>query len=260
MVVLEGTSLGVVGATSTGKSWFLDSAAKVGQTAVAVCPVEERESYKLVEDVAIFMDKNWLPRFGQFQATGWIDLLKWFQQKTDDPKVQIIGFDTGSRLTELAWHEALKMYKTDNPASLGKNWGAPWQQFGGLVDEFLTMISLAVLKGKVVVTLWHGEMREMEGAGEARKKDTAAGREVIWEDSLLPKIRGRTRDSLPTQFSMWLHAGITGEGGATARHLSAQVTTARVGRSRRTLKGGPKFKNDMAEILGAGGLLETSAQ
>jgi hypothetical protein len=226
---------------------------------VAVSPIEERDSYRKVKDVTVFQDTKWRPRFDEWNAVAWIDLLKWFDAKIKGD-VEIIGFDTGSRLSENAWHEALKMYRTDDPSSLGKSWGAPWQQFQALIEEWLSMISSAVAAGKIVIVNWHGEMREMEGVGEAKVKPAKPGekQDILWEDSLVPRIRGSIRDAVPQQFSLWLHAGIDPAGGATKRYLTAGVTTARIGRSRRSLKGGPRFANDLNTILTAGGLLDGS--
>lgn len=256
--IKRGTSIGIVGVTSTGKSTLLNSAAKVGRTAIAVCPASERDSYEHVEDVTVFMDELWLPRFDKWQATGWLAFLKWFADRIADESVQIIGHDTTSELSELAWHEALKMYRTEDPSSLGANWGAPWQVFAGLITEYLNMVDIAVSRGKIVIASWHGEMREQEGIGEPSKDRKG---DVSWNDTMMPSIRGKMRQIVPARFSLWLHAGITPAPSPNLkakRFVSDSADSTKIGRSRAAvhLDGGPKWDNDLETLLKAARLLD----
>lgn len=264
MGVNRGISIGVVGITSTGKSYLLDSAAKVGKTAVAVCPTSERDSYEHCQDVTVFLDTSWLPRFNKFNASGWLEYLKWFAAQIADESVQIIGSDTMSELAELAWHEALKMYQTEDPSSLGKNWGAPWQVFTGLITERMNMVDIAVARGKIVLDLWHGEMREQEGVGEAlvtvKSKQGKLDREINWSETMMPRIRGSVRQAIPQRYSLWLFASMIpgmSDKVAPKRFVSDGVDQVKVGRSRTAvqLKGGPRFENDLGTLLRAAGIL-----
>lgn len=251
MTFTGGTTIGVVGVTSTGKSTFLRSAAEVGKTVVAISPSDEDDSYLGSEVVReIFMDPEWRPRDGAFQATAWLAHLKWLRAARKDATVRIIGFDTASVLADLAWHEALKPHAVDDPSKLGANWGAPWQAFGGLMDEWFTEIALARHAGKVVVALWHGELRETEGVGEATVKQSRQGEEVHWGETLMPRIRGSIRQSVPSKFSLWMRAGVT-VGPETKRFLTVGSDKTMLARSRIALHGGPKFPNSLKAVLAA---------
>jgi hypothetical protein len=225
-----GRLIGVTGLPGTGKTTFALSAAEVGKTAVAVTDLKEEESYASLEAPHIVKpvyDVGWRPRQDKYAAAAFEDLLKWVTARQADD-CRNIAIDTATEASEFALHAVMAMAQTDDPSSMdhGRAYTGHNRQFQALINE----ATICASKGKNVIMIFHGGMKELEGAGEAqlvkgRQKDTSGQPVLEWqfEEKMLPVLMGTNKyaQNIGAKFPLWLYSFTTGFGPGTKYWLTA---------------------------------------
>lgn len=245
--------LGILGPPKTGKSHFARSCAEVGKTAVALCDPTEVNFYKAagIEPV-VFSDLAWRPYFSKFDAKGFSELMHWLDKVKDADYVVI---DPASEVSDLAMHEVLQMHGSDDPKAAG-GYGEGYTSHNRLMHQFLVELQRLYAKGSTIVCTWHTRMKEMEGAGDAKKGKGMSGKEEIqFEERLLPVINTSMRQDIAGYFSGWLHTKLYGQGPGTKYCLTALPDQARPAGARLSFKTGsnlamiPNTMKGLLEVL-----------
>lgn len=218
--------IGVVGLPGSGKSHFARSARELGKTAVALTDPKEETTYG-TEGVTTFYDLDWRPHVNSYNATGFNRLLAWCDaQCGSDAKYIVI--DTGSEASDLAMHEVLKIHATGDPSDVphGKGWTGHDQKIKELVIELRRLQA----RGKTVIVTFHGQMKELEGAGTAQKRVSFGDKNVQefkFDEQLLPAVYGSIRQRIHSVFALWLYTNPIGFGAARKYYLTAVADNVR---------------------------------
>ena len=260
--------IGITGVPGTGKSFFARSACDIGPTAVAMIDPKEMTFYaeqKMVEAgiskltgadsdaVKLIADLDWRPHMRSFKATGFQDLLRWVAaRETDDSKYIVI--DPMSEVSDLALHEVLKVHSTNDPGDLSH--GRAYTGHDQLFKQLLTELRRLVVRGKTVICTFHGKMKELEGAGDAKKGvGMSGGQEWQFEEQMLPVFNSSYRQHIHSPFDLWLYTVTTGYGPGRKYYLTAQADNVRPAKHSVKFKAGaqiariPNTLKDLLEML-----------
>ena len=254
---MSGKTIGSFGAPGTGKSHFARSAANVAKVAVACIDPGEESFYlqhpKIGEQqVATFFDDKWRPFHGKYEATGYRGFMKWLdKQRSSD--AQVIVIDPADELSDLIFHEVLKHSNTDDPREMP--YGAAYIAHDRALKEAINETRALSYLGKDTIWIWHGRMREMEGAGDPEKGKSMQGDDVIeFEDRYLPAIGTNFRQHIAGMFQMWMYAYTKGQGPGTKYLLRATQNLACNAKVRVEFKAGVQatmLPNDYKSLLEA---------
>lgn len=251
MVMVTGHLIGITGIPGSGKSHFARSAAELGPTAVAIIDPKEASFYPAAGSKVI-SDLEWRPHLSKFAATGFRELLAWVAaRETDDS--QFVVIDPMSEVSDLAMHEVLKLHNTNDPSDLphGRAYTGHDQQMKQLVNELRRL----VVRGKTVICTFHGKMKELEGAGDAKKAVGMSGvQEWQFDEQMLPVLNTSMRQSIHSPFDLWLYTVPTGFGPGRKFYVTAVADAVRPAKHSVTFKAGVqpnRIPNTLKELLGA---------
>lgn len=216
--------IGITGIPGTGKSHFARSARALGKTAVALCDPKETSFYG-TDGVTVFADLDWRPHLSQYDADGITMLFAWLDARgKDDTKFVVV--DPMSEASDLAMHDVLKVHQTDDPRAVeyGRAYVAHDQQMKAMLTEFRRLVAA----GKTVICTFHGQMRELEGAGPAKKAKAMTG-ELEWrfDEQMLPAIGSNYRQRIHSAFDLWLYTAPEGFGPARRYYVTAVADAVR---------------------------------
>ena len=245
--------IGVVGVPGTGKSNMLRSARDIGKTVVALTDPKEASFYG-PEGVTLFHDFEWRPHANVYDADAFLKLLRWCDvvAKSD---AQFVVLDTGSEASDLAMHENLKMHATDSPSDVSH--GKAWIGHDQSIKQLVTELRRIVARGKTVVVAFHGQMKELEGAGSAQKRVSFGDKNVLeykFDEQLLPAMMTQYRQRIHSVFDIWLYTNPVGFGPARKWYVTAQADSVRPAKHNVTFKTGTNLAmipNDLKSLLGA---------
>ena len=219
----HGHLIGVTGIPGSGKSYFARSARECGKTAIATPDPKELSFY--AKDIALFCDLDWRPHLNEWKATALTELLAWLAARDKDD-TQYIVVDPFSEVSDLAFHEVLKVHATNDPREVeyGRAYTAHDQQIKAVITELRRL----TVHGKTVICTFHGKMRELEGAGDAKKKKAMTG-EMEWafEEQMLPAMNSGIRQSIHSAFNLWLFTKPVGFGPGQKFFVTAQPDAVR---------------------------------
>ena len=262
MTARRGLMMSVTGEPGSGKSSLIRSASALGTVAVACLPPSERDSYTNakgepmanIEPVA-FADDEWFPLLDSYKATAFMSFFQWLAKQAKRDDLFLLGVDTGSILSEAIMHDEIAPNRTGNPMDI-----AHGRAYGGHNAKMLQVVNMlrkATGNGTHVLVAWHGQMREQEGAGDAKPAPPVVGephQQLTFEDRFLPAMHGSLRQRIGGEFSLNLYANIEGFG-PNARYLvSALPGRAEPAKARVKFKEPAKahrLPNDMAALLEA---------
>ena len=240
--------IGLVGLPGEGKSHFARSARACGKTAIALTDPKELTFYG-PEGVTMFSDFDWRPHAGEWKATAMIDLLRWMdaQGKSD---AEYVVIDTGSEVSDLARHEALKVHATDNLMDVG--YGKAHAAHDGQMKAFINECRRLVVRGKTVIVTFHAHLKEMEGQGDAKKTKGMTG-EMEWtfDEQMLPALNTKYRSQIHGAFDLWLYMKPQGFGPARKWFMTAQADAVRPAKHSVRFKAGTNLAmipNDMTSL------------
>lgn len=219
-----GHMIGVTGIPGEGKSFFARSCRDVGKTHVALIDPKEASFYG-TENVRVFTDSEWRPHLKQFNATALTEHLKWIDDRSKDDS-RFIVVDTGSEVSDLATHEVLKLHSTNDMRDVP--YGRGYTAHDGQMKVWLNELRRLAARGKIVVVVFHAQMKELEGAGDAAKKKQMDG-EMEWEfnEQMLPALNTSYRQRIYSAFDLWLYTKPMGFGPARKYFLTAQADQVR---------------------------------
>ena len=223
-----GKMIGVIGSPGSGKSEF-SARAEVWarknkkRVAVACVPHGEQDSYpdNDIFVVKAFDDNDWLPLEGKYSAKAYMALYRWLGNLTKVGDIGLVTLDTFSSTGDLAMYDTLAPHGTDNPGDL--EYGAAYRGHDRRILYIRQQLDRLCLAGKHVVCTFHGEMREMEGAGRAEEKLTMKSKEkaLTWADQYVPSMQTKQRAKMPGWFSLWLFASCKGVGAGAKRTVTS---------------------------------------
>lgn len=251
----HGHMIGVVGVPGQGKSHFLRSARELGKCAIALTDPKEVSFYGAgAADVTLFHDFEWRPHANTYQAEAFLKLLQWCdaQAKSD---AQFIVVDTGSEVSDLAMHENLKMHATDSPSDVSH--GKAWIGHDQSIKQLVTELRRLAARGKMVLVAFHGQMKEMEGAGAAQKRASFGDKNVQefkFDEQLLPAMMTSIRQRIHSVFDIWAYTNPIGFGAARKWYVTLQADSVRPAKHSVTFKPGTNLAmipNDLRSLLGA---------
>lgn len=250
---MTGNMIGLVGNPGEGKSHFARSARDVGKTLIALTDPKEASFYG-PEGVSLFHDFDWRPHANDFSATAFLELLKWCDMvaKSD---AQFAVIDTGSEASDLAMHDNLKMHGAASPSDVsnGKAWIGHDQSMKALITELRRIQA----RGKTVIVTFHGQMKEMEGAGDAKKSIAFADKNKMewrFDEQLLPAIMTSMRQRIHSVFDIWLYTKPIGFGPARKYYVTAQADSVRPAKHSVSFRPGTNLAmipNDLKSLFGA---------
>ena len=244
---MAGHLIGIVGLPGTGKSHMARSCAEVGKTAVALTDPKEVSFYK---DASLFADLDWRPHLSQYTATAFNALVRWVADREKDDS-QFVVIDVGSECSDLAMHEVLKAHSTDDPRKL--EYGRAFTGHDGQLKTLITELRRLMVRGKIVVVTFHGQMKELEGQGDAKKGKSMSG-ETEWQfdEQMLPALQSSYRQRIHSGFDLWLYTKPMGFGAARKFYVTAEPDSVRPAKHSVTWKAGTNLAmipNTMKELL-----------
>lgn len=250
-VVHPGHLIGITGLPGTGKSHFARSARDVGKTLVALTDPKETTFYGS-EGVTVFHDFDWRPHLNIWKAEAFNALLRWLGDRTNDDS-KIIVIDTGTESSDLAMHEVLKMHATNNPGDV--EYGRAYTGHDGQIRSMLTELRRLVVRGKTVIVTFHGQMKELEGAGDAKKaKGMSGNMEWQFDEQMLPAMATSIRQRIAGAFDIWLYTKPIGFGPGRKYYVTAQADSVRPAKHSVNFKPGTniaQLDNTLGALLGA---------
>jgi hypothetical protein len=215
--------IGVTGVPGSGKSHFARSARDLGQTAVAIPDPKEAAFYG--PGVAVFADLDWRPHRAEFRATALQALLAWLDAQASGPAAFVI-IDPFSEVSDLAMHEVLKVHGTDDPRAL--EYGRAYTGHDALIRNVVNEMRRLVARGKTVICTFHGKMKELEGAGDAKlKQGMAKTAEWTFDEQVLPVMNSSIRQTIHSPFDLWLYTKPLGFGVGRKWYLTAVADSVR---------------------------------
>ena len=205
--------IGITGLPGEGKSHFARSCAKLGKTLAACADPKEIAFYAAGGVTAeLFVDLEWRPLAtpATFEATGFRGLLKWMDAAAKSDAAFVV-LDPVSEVSDLAMHETLRIHQTGDPGDVphGRAYTGHDTQIKALLNEARRCIA----RGKTVVCVFHGKMKELEGAGDAKKAKSMSG-ELEWtfDEQLLPVLNTSFRQTIHSAFDIWAYTKPSGFG------------------------------------------------
>ena len=247
--------IGVVGVPGSGKSFLARSAAKAGETHVAIIDPKEEAFYASSGcKVELITDLDWRPHLREFNATGYLRLLKWLDARAKDAS-KFIVIDPMSEASDLILHEVLKVHQTNDPSDLdhGRAYTGHDQK---VFSELLIELRRLHARGKTVIATFHAAMKELEGAGDATKQKAMSG-QVEWkfDDQLLPAMNSsKTRQRVSSPFDLWLYTKPQGFGPGRKFYVTAIADQVRPAKHSVTFKAGVNpalLPNTIKDLLAA---------
>ena len=245
--------IGLTGIPGTGKSHFARSARALGKTAVALTDPKEASFYG-TDGVSEFYDLDWRPHASVYNASALNALFAWFDARYKDDSEYLV-LDTGSEASDLAMNEVLKMHATGDPSDVSH--GKAYTGHDGLIRALVTEMRRCVVRGKTVICTFHAQMRELEGAGDAQKRQSFGDKNKMewqFEDQMLPAMRSSIRQRIAAPFDLWLYTKPTGFGPARKYYVTAVADTTRPAKHSVTFKPGTNpamIGNTLSELLSA---------
>jgi len=203
---LDPTTSGLVcdfiGPPGSGKSTLARSALQLGKGFAFVAPQAEIMSYTGHDlDYTPLIENDWNPAGERYQANAYKDMMKQLAEleKRDDLKVVI--FDTMSAgPSEAVWTAIMSSYGTANVQKVNNPY-APYVTYALWMTDVLNRIDLLRFRKKVhVIKLWHGDLKELEGLGTARKELVGGKMEVHWDLAMQAEMKGR---QMPQAITKW---------------------------------------------------------
>lgn len=247
---MAGHLIGVTGLPGSGKSHFARSAREVGKTLIALTDPKEQSFYGK-EGVTLFADLDWRPHLGSYNATALTALLAWLDARGKDD-AQYVVLDTFSEASDLAMHEVLKVHATNDPSDVqyGRAYTAHDQQIKTLVTELRRL----VVRGKTVICAFHGQMKELEGQGDAKKAKGMSGEsEWQFDEQMLPVMCTSIRQRIHSPFDLWLYTKPEGFGPARKYFVTAVADSVRPAKHSVIFKPAPitpaRIPNTVAALL-----------
>lgn len=245
--------IGVTGIPGSGKSYFARSARALGKTAIALTDPKEAGFYG-ADGVTVFADLEWRPHMSQYNADAMTRLFAWLDARSEDDS-QFVVLDTGSEASDLAMHEVLKVHSTDSPADIpyGRAYQGHDNQFNALITELRRLVA----RGKTCIVTFHGQMKELEGAGDAAKRPSFADKNKLewqFDDQMLPALRTALRQRIAAPFDLWLYTKPVGFGAARKYYVTAIADQVRPAKHSVTFKAGTnpaQIPNTLSDLLGA---------
>lgn len=249
--VKPGHLIGITGLPGTGKSHFARSCRDVGKTAIALTDPKETTFYG-AEGVEVFADLDWRPHLQSWNASAFNALLRWVDARAKDDS-RFVVVDTTSEVSDLVMHEVLKAHATDNPRDL--EYGRAYTAHDGQFKTLITELRRLVMRGKIVVCTFHGQMKELEGAGDAKKAKAMSGdMEWSFDEQMLPALNTSYRQRVHSAFGIWLYTKPIGFGPARKYTVTALPDNVRPAKHSVTFKPGVNagmLENTMGALLGA---------
>ena len=226
--------IGVTGLPGDGKSFFARSARALGKTAVATPDPKELSFYGA--EATLFCDLDWRPHLSEWKADALTRLLAWVDARTrDDTRYLVI--DPFSEVSDLAFHEVLKVHGTNDPRDI--EYGRAYTGHDQQIKALMTELRRAVVRGKTVICTFHAKMKELEGAGDAKKKKAMSG-ELEWtfDEQMLPDMNSSIRQKIHSAFDLWLYTKPSGFGPGKRYFLTAVSDAVRPAKHSVTFKAG----------------------
>ena len=200
----QGLNWDIIGNPGGGKSHFARTAvawanARGKKGVGLVSPRAEALSYAGAdfEYPDDYSDTDWNPGLKQFKTTmeavAEREIAAW--EKRDD--IGVVVFDTmNAGPSEGIWRKVVAEAGTDDFTALGGNARQPYVTYASRMTRLMDRLDLLRWrKGCHVIKLWHQDVREFEGAGQARKESekTASGFKTVvhWDLAKLPELRGQ---------------------------------------------------------------------
>ena len=245
--------IGVTGIPGTGKSHFARSARALGKTLIALTDPKEASFYG-DEGVTLFVDFEWRPHRSQYNADGLTRLFAWLEARAADDS-QFVVLDTGSEASDLAMHEVLKMHATNTPSDVAH--GAAWIGHDQQIKSLVTELRRLVARGKTVIVTFHGQMKELEGAGAAQKAVSFGDKNKLewrFDEQLLPALMTSIRQRIHSVFDLWLYTNPVGFGTARRWYVTAQADSVRPAKHSVAFKPGinlAQIDNTVSALFGA---------
>lgn len=242
--------IGITGVPGTGKSFFARSARDLGKTAVALTDPKEATFYG--PDATVFADYEWRPHAASFDASALTAYFKWLDARMSDDSKFVVT-DTGSELSDLAMHDVLKMHRTNDPRAVeyGRAYTAHDAHLKACINEWRRLVA----RGKTVIVTFHGQMKELEGQGEAKQgKSMSGATEWQFEEQMLPAIGSSFRQRIHSAFDLWLYTKPTGFGPGRKYLVTAQADSVRPAKHSVLFKEGVNqamLPNTLRDVLGA---------
>ena len=252
---MAGHLIGIVGLPGDGKSHMARSCRDLGKTAIAVCDPKEASFYG-AEGVECFADLEWRPHASVYQATALRSLFAWLDKQVKDESVKYVVIDPMSAVSAFAMQEVLKIHGTGDPSDVanGKAWTGHDVQIRGLLVEIQRLFA----RGKTVVCTFHAQLKELEGAGDAKQglafgsSKNAPKMEWQFQEQILPAMLTSIRQRIAAPFDLWLHTKPQGFGAARKFYVTAEPDSVRPAKHSVTWKAGTNLSmipNTMRELL-----------
>lgn len=254
-----------LGFPGTGKSWFARQAQRGGPIAVACVPPDEQSSYEdrtNIVDLQVFNDDDWLPKLDSFKATAFIRLLRWLRDwkkriEEGEPLFAVV-IDNMSYVSDLAMQDVLADYNADSPRNMPNSFDA-YHGHNSNMTQFVNLSRSFVPLGVHVIHTWHVEMREQEGAGEAKVVNVGSKfqpkEELQWEERLLPTMHGKMRQRILGEYAIKAYSELKVRAKLEDRYrISCVPGRAATGAARVQLKDGvdlASLPNDVMALLDA---------
>ena len=206
-----GYALSVVGPPGSGKSHLAFSATTLGKTVLFAAPMAELMSYRSgVEglEAVPLVDEEWRPSERSFKSTAYGVLMEKVRELEKRDDVKCVVFDTMSAgPSEAVWHNVLAGYGTDDPRELGGNSRQPYVTYASRMKELLDRLDLMRFRKKChLITLWHEDLREIEGLGTPRKETEKVGQDykvfTKWDMGKLPLMYGSLRQDVQKWYDL----------------------------------------------------------
>src|SRR3990167_759709 len=199
-----GLNIDVIADPGGGKSHFARSAAewaaRNGKKAVGlISPRAEVLSYAGVDmDYPDdYSDPEWNPSAKSFKTMMEVVAERELAKGEARPALGVVFFDTfKAGPSEGIWRKIVAECGTDDFTTMGGNARQPYVTYASRMTRLMDRLDLLRWRKNVhVIKLWHQDIREYEGAGQARKEQEKVGQGfktvVHWDLAKLPELRGQ---------------------------------------------------------------------
>ena len=216
--MLEPTSIIVLGPPNTGKSTLMASICEVvdpERVALITLRPKEAHSFGYVKhglNGLVITDPKWKPDLDQFEATGYLELLKALDRLYSSTEYDAVILDPLTDAIELAGHDILKADRVGTPRELpGKGsigyYGSLRKKAHQLVSD-LTMLTVAP-HPKWVLTAIHTQPVAEEAMVDKNKKTSdKKAQGVRFEGDVLPMMEGSYKYDMAGDFAMKLYTHV----------------------------------------------------
>jgi len=189
--------------------------------------------------VDLIVDLDWRPHLGVpdgLKGGGYTKMMRWFDARQKDDS-EFVVVDTGTGAALLAERENFKSLSIFKPGDADH--GRGYTGTDTLLRAVITELRRLHARGKTVIMTFHGRMKELEGAGDAKKKKDMSGEEVLkFSEQMLPILSGTNAmaQSFGSEFDLWLYTKPTGVGVARQFYVTAVSDEARPAKHSVTFK------------------------